>query len=313
MINKLERKLGKYAIPRLSLYLIYGYVIGYILQLMGTIGGVNIVSFLQLEPYHIIHGLQFWRLVTWVLIPPQENLFFAIIMCFFYYQLGNMMEQTWGTFKFNLYIWGGVICTVIGAFILYGAYALTTGGPVKGTGMFFSTYYINLSIFLAFATCYPEQRVMLYFIFPIRIKILAYVYAAIVLLQAFSYRPYGRHFVICYCVAVLCSLLNFLIFFLSNKKISVKNAKRRKAFTNAYNSGYQEFKYGNAGADRARYSERTSNSGPSPKAKTITRHKCAVCGRSELDGANIEFRFCSKCNGNYEYCQEHLFTHTHVK
>ena len=45
----------------------------------------------------------------------------------------------------------------------------------------------------------------------------------------------------------------------------------------------------------------------------ITKHKCAICGRTERDGDDLEFRFCSKCNGNYEYCNEHLFTHEHVK
>ena len=49
------------------------------------------------------------------------------------------------------------------------------------------------------------------------------------------------------------------------------------------------------------------------RPKGITRHKCAICGRTEQDDPNLEFRFCSKCNGNYEYCQDHLFNHVHVK
>lgn len=28
---------------------------------------------------------------------------------------------------------------------------------------------------------------------------------------------------------------------------------------------------------------------------------------------NLDFRFCSKCDGNYEYCSDHLFTHQHVR
>ena len=42
------------------------------------------------------------------------------------------------------------------------------------------------------------------------------------------------------------------------------------------------------------------------------RHKCAVCGRTELDDPNLTFRYCSKCSGNKEYCQDHLFTHKHM-
>ena len=45
---------------------------------------------------------------------------------------------------------------------------------------------------------------------------------------------------------------------------------------------------------------------------TIAKHKCAICGRTEHDGDDIEFRYCSRCVGNYEYCLEHLYTHTHV-
>ena len=41
------------------------------------------------------------------------------------------------------------------------------------------------------------------------------------------------------------------------------------------------------------------------------RHKCAICGRTENDDPNLSFRYCSKCTGNKEYCQDHLFTHTH--
>ena len=44
-----------------------------------------------------------------------------------------------------------------------------------------------------------------------------------------------------------------------------------------------------------------------------TKHKCAICGRTEKDGDNLVFRYCSKCNGNYEFCQEHLYTHKHFE
>ena len=44
----------------------------------------------------------------------------------------------------------------------------------------------------------------------------------------------------------------------------------------------------------------------------LTHHKCAVCGRTEKDDPNLEFRYCSKCEGNLEYCMDHLYTHKHV-
>lgn len=43
------------------------------------------------------------------------------------------------------------------------------------------------------------------------------------------------------------------------------------------------------------------------------RHRCAICNRTEQDDESLEFRFCSKCEGNFEYCNEHLYTHIHVK
>ena len=42
------------------------------------------------------------------------------------------------------------------------------------------------------------------------------------------------------------------------------------------------------------------------------RHRCAICGKTERDDATLEFRYCSKCAGEFEYCSEHLYTHKHV-
>ena len=116
-MSKFEKKFGKYAIPNLTLVLIMCYVAGYIIQLMGAAGGTNLLGFLTLDPYRILHG-QIWRLVTWVFMPTESNLIFLLIMALFYYQLGTTLERTWGTFRFNVYIFSGIIFTVIGAFIL---------------------------------------------------------------------------------------------------------------------------------------------------------------------------------------------------
>ncbi len=271
-LNKLERKIGKYAIPGLMRYIIAGYIIGYIISYLAP----NMVLYLTLEPYMIFHYGQIWRLVSWVLIPIQTNPLFAIIMLLFYYQLGMNLERTWGTFRFNVYIFGGMIFTIIGALVLY----LVMGQPIL-LGGFFSTYYINLSIFLAFAVCYPDMRVMLYFIIPIKMKWLAIVYAVLAAYSAVSSGWVGR-------VAIIASLLNFIVFFLVTrnfKAYSPHEMKRKRDFKKQTRQ---------------------------PRGE-VTRHKCAVCGRTELDDPTLEFRFCSKCDGNYEYCQDHLFTHKHIK
>ena len=94
-MSKFEKKFGKYAIPNLTLVLIMCYVAGYIIQLMGAAGGTNLLGFLTLDPYRILHG-QIWRLVTWVIVPPDSLDIFTIIMLFFYYSLGSTLERTWG-------------------------------------------------------------------------------------------------------------------------------------------------------------------------------------------------------------------------
>lgn len=285
-LNKLERKFGKHAITGLMKYIIICYIIGYIIEFVAP----RFMSFLTLEPYMIFHYGQVWRLVSWILIPPQTNIFFAIIMMIFYYQLGTVLEQTWGSFRFNVYIFGGMIFTVLGAILMY----FLMGQQVLGG--YFSTYYINLSIFLAFAVCYPDMKVMLYFIIPIKMKWMAIVYAALAVASAISSGWVAR-------VAILASLLNFIIFFLltrNMKAYSPHEMKRKRDFRRQMGQSSMGGRTTNAGNGRSGQGQ-------------ITRHKCAICGRTELDDPNLEFRFCSKCDGNYEYCQDHLFTHKHVK
>ncbi|MCR5788467.1 MAG: rhomboid family intramembrane serine protease [Lachnospiraceae bacterium] len=281
-LNKLERKYGRYAISNLSLYIIIAYVIGYILTLTGS------VEFISLNPYQILHG-QIWRIVTWIIVPPSTLNIFTIIMLFFYYSLGTSLERTWGTFRYNIYIFSGMLFTILGAFLLYVIYLLL-GYPGEVVGMFisnaFSTYYINLSIFLAFAAVYPNMQVLLYFIIPVKIKWLAWLDVAVLLISFFTGNMGIK-------VAILASLLNFIIFFLGTvdiKRFTPKEVHRRTEFkkqTVSATPGY------------------TTTDGKTAK------HKCVICGRTELDGDHLEFRYCSKCNGNYEYCQDHLFTHEH--
>ncbi|MCR5357384.1 MAG: hypothetical protein K6E63_08290 [Lachnospiraceae bacterium] len=288
-LNKLERRFGKYAIPNLSKYIIFGYVIGYGLTLMDRLAGSSakgLITFISLDPYMILHG-QIWRLITWIIVPPSSLGIFTIIMLLLYYSLGTSLERTWGTFRFNVYIFGGMLFTVIGAFILFACYNLAGYTDIYSAellgsfiALYFSTYYINLSIFLAFAAEYPDMQLMLYFIIPIKIKWLAILDVVLVLYDFFTGTWEIK-------VVVIASLLNFAIFYLSTrnyKRVSPKEIRRRQTFKNEV---------------------RRQNS--------ITKHKCAICGRTEKDGDNLEFRFCSKCNGNYEYCQDHLFTHDHVK
>ena len=282
-IDKLERKFGRFGIPNLTIYMIVCYVIGYALMIVNP----GILNWLSLEPAYILRG-QVWRLVTWVLYPPSTSgvLWFAIAVLFFYYPIGTSLERTIGTFKYTLYILSGVIFTILGAFILY----FLLGGNVL-VGNVFSTYYISLSTFLAYAMCYPDMQVLLMFIIPVKMKWMAIFYVVIVVYEMIQYVMAGAWYLV---IPIVASLLNFIIFYFGTKDFSRYNPKeihRRNEFRRAMEP----------------QGRMKSGSG------SVTKHKCAICGRTELDDPNLEFRFCSRCNGNYEYCQDHIFTHTHVK
>ncbi len=284
--SKFEKKFGKYAIRNLSLVLIICYACGYLFEMLYP----NLLSYLYLNPYEIIFHGQVWRLATWLVVPPSSFDFFTLLMLYFYYSLGTTLERTWGTYRYNVYIFSGVLFTVLGAFLLF-TYTLIFGGDsgmaLWGTyqgysplASMFSTYYVNMSIFLAFAATYPNMQVLLFFFIPIKIKILGIIYGALLVFQ-FITGGVAVRFVIA------ASLMNFIVFFFTSRSMihmSPKQVKRRQEFK-------KEVK----------------------KSTKITRHKCAICGRTEETNPELEFRFCSKCDGNYEYCQDHLFTHTHVK
>lgn len=274
-LNKLEKKFGRFAIPNLTMYLIGAYVVGYGIAYFMP----NLYQWLTLEPYYILHG-QVWRIISWVLVAPKGNLLSIIIMMFFYYSLGTALERTWGEFRYNVYIFSGILFTVLGAFLLY----VIIGTNIIGYGAFFSTYYINMSIFLAFAVSYPDMEVLLYFVLPIKMKWMAYVYAALILHDFIRGNMITR-------IVIAASLLNFFVFFLSTKNMKPYTPKEM--------------------ARKKKYKEQAAR--PKMTYANGARHRCAVCGRTELTNPELEFRFCSKCNGNYEYCQDHLFTHEHVK
>lgn len=299
MIQRLERRLGRYAIPHLMNYIIGGYLIGYLVYVASMMTKVPLIMYLTLDPALILRG-QVWRLVSWILIPPLQNVFFEIIMMVFYWQLGTMLENTWGSFRFNLYMFGGMIFTVIGAFILFLAEYAITGIPVSLSG-YFSTEYINLSIFLAFAVSYPDMQILLYFLIPVKMKWMAIVYGLIVVYEFAVSGVAGK-------VAIAASLLNFIVFYLMTrnyKSISPYESARKakwKQKMEGFGSG--------ASSNTSTGSPFGGFSGGSTRVN-ISRHRCAICGRTDISNPELTFRFCSKCNGNYEYCNDHLFTHEH--
>lgn len=273
-LDKMERRFGRYAIRNLTMYLLAGYAIGYLLSFTMP----QLLTYFTLEPALILKG-QVWRLLSWVIIPPNDNIIFVIFMMLLYYSLGNTLESYWGAFRYNVYIFSGILFTVIGAFIVNGLI-----GGITGFGSLYSTYYINMSIFLACASIMPDSQLLLYGIIPIKMKWLAILDVVLLAVDAVQGGLIIR-------IVIIASLLNFIIFFFCNRNLrghSPKQAARRKKFQKQISRPQNQYAGG-------------------------AKHRCAVCGRTELDDPTLEFRYCSKCNGNYEYCQDHLFTHEHVK
>ncbi len=283
-LTKLERKFGKYAIPNLTLILISGFILGYLIEIFMPEG----LQLLAMNPEKILHG-QIYRLVTWVVIPPSSASILVIITLFFYFSIGRTLENSWGDFRYTVYILSGIIFTDIG---MMGTYLIMhLMGQSQLLDMYYqaglygaSTYYLCMSMFLAYAFMFPDMQVLLYFIIPIKVKWLGYLdiaYLLVMILQ-YGYMHYYTGM-----VTVIMSVLNFILFYFMSKGKTKMTPTQRKR--------------------KRKYKQQVRQS------QILTRHKCAICGQTELDNPNLEFRYCSRCKGNYEYCQNHLFTHEHKR
>ena len=362
-LNDLERRLGRYAVPRLTFFLIVCYIIGYMFEQISP----QVINYMTLEPYRILHG-EVWRLVTWILITPFGSgsggfrVFFTIITMIIYLSIGTALERTWGDFRYNVYIFSGLIFTVLAAFISYFIFSAYYHTTELGIGNAFTTYYIMVSIFLAYGATFPEAQVLLYFVIPVKIKYLAWIYGAYIAYDAVTYIRLiagGQPIYAVFIISMLASLLNFVIFFITNPRhshLSPEAIRRRRKFDKEMKAGRRDFQenvrrtredasdrngewnsdrrgsYGqrtdwnadhrgsftqNGSAGGAVYGSRDawSSQGQAPKVTPIqvTRHKCTICGRTEVSDPDLEFRFCSKCDGDHEYCMDHLYTHEHIR
>ena len=255
--------------------------------LLSVIDPSNVVySFLCFSRSKILHG-QIWRLFTYVFtylsdVDPRY-LFLALISLFCYYQFGKILENYWGTLRFNLYYLTGVVLTDIAALLL--------GFSVDASALY-------LSLFLAVATIAPEAQVLLFFFIPIKFKYMALVYLAFTAIDVVTYvLAYGL--LSFTWLLPLVPLANYFLFFGSG--ISVLFPASWRARAHRTHTPHQR--------PNANWSQRyQSTTGERPY-----RHKCTVCGRTDTEYPNLEFRYCSKCNGYYCYCIDHINNHVHIQ
>ena len=267
-------------IPNLMLYICVGSAIVYLVsQLAGNYTLYNLLCF---HRQSILHG-QIWRLFTYPLTygAGNNNLLLIAISLFCYYSLGRVMENTWGTLKFNLFYLTGVVMMDI--------YCLIFGGTASVT-------YLNLSLFLGYATMFPDSHFLLFFIIPIRAWIFALFDLVIVLLDLITLPfPYNLFSII--------SLANYFLFFgkdvLNLIPMSWRVKLKRKTSHSSHPAASAQPKvipFRQEAAQKPNY-----------------LHRCTICGRTDVTNPELEFRYCSRCNGYYCYCQDHINNHTHIQ
>lgn len=271
----------RFGIPNLMRVIVIGNVAVYVLMLLTQANDANALSFLTFNLNALLHG-EVWRLVTFVFVPAYSSPFALLISLYFYYWIGSTLERQWGTAKFNLYYISGTLLTVLGVVLA----SLITGNPyltAAGTG------YVNLSMFFAFAFLFPDTTVLLFFILPVKMKWLAYLDGA---LFAFDIiRAIGQHNWAGVVLPVV-ALLNFAVFIWPEVHYLKERAK--------YQNSRKTVQFRQAQQQQAKQAQQQGY-----------RHKCAVCGRTDTDYPDLQFRYCSKCVGYHCFCQDHIFNHVH--
>lgn len=268
----------RFGIPRLMLYVVAGNILVYLLSILTRQNDANALAFLGFNLAGLLRG-EVWRLVTFIFIPLYGSPLSLIISLYFYYWIGSTLEREWGTARFNFYYFSGALLSVLSAVVV----SLATGNygyTLQGT------YYVNLSMFLAFAVLFPDMQVLLFFIIPVKMRWLAYIDAALIAFEIISAAAEGS---ILGVILPIVALLNFLVFVWPEVRRMLDIRKRQKSpkaveFRQAVRQQQQQQGY---------------------------HHKCAVCGRTDADYPDLTFRYCSKCAGYHCFCEDHIFSHVH--
>jgi len=299
LLDKLERKFGRYAIPHLMRYIIFGSALVYIISLFYP----EIVYQLNLIPAYVMKG-QIWRIFTFVFVP-STNSFMTVLSLFCYYWIGDALERTLGSFKFNLYYLIGWFCLTVIMFIFHFAFGLEFMLASQMT-------YFNQSLFIALATLFPDISVLLFFFIPVKGKWIGWV-SAIFIIVEFVMSGFAMK------MLILASFVPYIIYFLPGLIRRWKAYFRRRSYEKKTGGSAPRSSrpYSQSFGSQYRTAQRNDQTSSAENRGKVIRdvafHRCAVCGLTELDDPNMTFRYCSQCNGNYEYCENHIHNHTHIQ
>lgn len=266
-IDRFCRKHPHFGIPNLMKYVCIANVVFWLLAVVNPV----LYGYLSFDPYLVLHG-QVWRIVTFALYPPSTGML-AFIAFYFYYWIGSTLEQYWGTAKFNVYFFSGILLTLLYGILIY---------FITGIRIQLNAEYIYLSMFFSFAAMFPDMQVLLFFIIPIKMKWLALVDAAFFILEIVR-MPFPVN------LLPAVAVLNFFVFC---------GGELLRLLPRRASAGTVNFRRESARIRRQQ------------KDKLYT-HKCAVCGRTDAEYPELEFRYCSRCAGYHCFCQDHINSHIH--
>lgn len=261
-------------VPGLMRYIVAANAVLYVLSIFDKSG--LLLRFLAMDPYAVLHG-EVWRLVTYVLIPEGGDI--LILFTFlFYFWLGESMERLWGSTKFTVYYVSGVLLTDLGVMVAY----LIDGQRI----LVYGAFYVGTALFMAYALTNPDGVVYFFFVIPIKMKWMAFVEGGLFVLQVLRYAAAGRWGM---ALMPIIAMLNLFVFFSPNL------SRRADRFQARHRSEAVQFRK----AVKEQKCQRGYN------------HKCEVCGRTDTDFPDLQFRYCSKCTGYHCFCEEHIFNHVH--
>jgi len=242
----------------------------------------TLVTFLSFHPVLILGFGQVWRLLTWVFLPVSDNLFLVVLALYFYYFVGGSLEREWGTAKFTIFYLFGLLLNIIYGFAVW---------LIMGVAVPIGPNFLNLSMFFAFAVFFPDFTLRLFFVIPVKAKWLGMLNGIFFAYQIVGNLIAGRHFV---ALLPIVALLNFFII-CGDELLSYLRPLRSRANPQALN-----FKRAARKAQRA-------------QSHLPYRQKCAICGITDVDRPDMEFRYCSRCDGYHCYCSEHINNHIHYQ
>lgn len=266
-------------IPNLMLYVSLGNAVVYLIEQM-TNNSV-LYSLLYFNRALILRG-QVWRLFTYPLTSHSGGVIFTLISLLCYYSLGTAMERQWGTLKFNIFYFTGVV--------LMDVYGMLFNCQAN-------VYYLNMSLFLGYATLYPQAQFLLFFIIPIKAWAFA-LFDLVVIFAGLFHMPFTAANLF-----PLVALGNYFLFFgkdvLNVVPLSWQNKLRRL--------------FHKAPKQQPKIIHFHVTEQPKKAETPAYTHKCTVCGRTDVSNPELEFRYCSKCSGYYCYCSDHINNHTHIQ